>query len=303
MSAPVAMEDQQPEPVPPPRTIEEQMYRMMDTIAQQNELLLHLQAQITNMKKTAETPPTALTSSFPTFPSFPTPPPPPPTKELKVHDPEEFDRTPTKLKQFLSQLNLVFQTAPQRFAQLHDKIFYTLSFMKGRTASAFREIILEEVNTAVVFPYASWKQFESRLKAAFEPIDPEVTAHQKIQALQQGNGTVEEYILLFNEQANKTGYNEVALIEQLKLGMNGQLVDKIHMMNPMPTTLEEWKKMAVILDRQWHARQQQRPARFQGNFQPSPQGNNPRFQGNQNQQRSAQYPPRSMGPLAMTSWP
>ena len=64
-----------------------------------------------------------------------------------------------------------------------------------------------------------------------------------------GNRTCNEYTTLFEGYAERSGYNEIALIEEYKWGLTRALREKVYTNDPFLTTLKEWKDKACRLDR------------------------------------------------------
>jgi hypothetical protein len=56
------------------------------------------------------------------------------------------------------------------------------------------------------------------------------------------------YIMNFEEYEFKTGYDDTALMEIFKDGMNVPLLKKIYGLQVMPTNLKGWKQWALKLN-------------------------------------------------------
>jgi hypothetical protein len=57
-------------------------------------------------------------------------------------------------------------------------------------------------------------------------------------------GSLNDYILDFEEQEDSTGYNDQALITLFVTGLSPQSIRQIHSMTPMPANLAEWKQLS-----------------------------------------------------------
>lgn len=55
----------------------------------------------------------------------------------------------------------------------------------------------------------------------------------------------------FNNLKNDTQWNEAALLDCYKLGLEKSLLMKIYQCDPLPSSLQEWQDKADLLDRQW----------------------------------------------------
>jgi hypothetical protein len=88
------------------------------------------------------------------------------------------------------------------------------------------------------------------LETVFGDSDPGAMARHKIRSVKQAGHTADIYIMNFEEYKFETGYDDTALIEIFKDGMNVPLLEKIYALPTIPTNLKEWKQWACKLDRQ-----------------------------------------------------
>jgi len=168
---------------------------------------------------------------------------------IKVATPDIFDGTTSKADTFLSQLALYFHG--RRMHENSDRIIFALSYMKGGTTSKWaKQKVIEYGRTGSIT--TTWDEFVEEFQKAFGDPDPASTARHRLSQPKQGNQTADQYIVSFKEWKDDTGYNDTALIEQLKKGLSSALVDKIYGLSDMPTT---W---ALKFDRQWRQREESR---------------------------------------------
>jgi hypothetical protein len=99
--------------------------------------------------------------------------------------------------------------------------------------------------------HTSWDDFMDDLETVFGDSDPGATARHKIRGVKQAGHMADVYIMNFEEYEFEMGYDDTALIEIFKDGMNVPLLKKIYALPTMPTNLKEWKQWAHKLDRQW----------------------------------------------------
>lgn len=85
--------------------------------------------------------------------------------------------------------------------------------------------------------------------------NPRDTAVTALNHLHQGSDTAEDYVMKFNAHKDDTGYNDVALVELFKRGLNARLLTRIYGRRPLPTDCEGWQDEAIALDRQWREAQ------------------------------------------------
>jgi len=172
-----------------------------------------------------------------------------------VGTPDVFSGDSSQTETFISQLLLYFHG--KRVEDDFDKVITALSYMKGGTAGPWAKLKVRELTQAESLE-VTWEAFVKEFNAKFADPDSAGTARFKIGKLRQGSKTADEFITSFDELQTDTGYNETALIEKFKDGLNEKLVDKIYGLPYMPTTLQGWKDWARKLDRQWRQRETER---------------------------------------------
>ena len=172
---------------------------------------------------------------------------------IKVAPPDIFDGATSKANTFLSQLALYFHG--KRVHDNSDRIIFALSYVKGGTAGqwAKQKVIEYGKNGAIT---TSQDEFVEEFQQTFGDPDPANTARYKLSQLRQGSQIVDQYVASFREWKDDTGYNDAALTEQFKKGLNPALVDKVYGLSDMPTTLEGWITWALKFDRQWRQREE-----------------------------------------------
>src|SRR5262249_9810672 len=89
------------------------------------------------------------------------------------------------------------------------------------------------------------------------------TTRMKIKAVTQGKGTVDDYVVKFEEFEGDTGYNDEAHIALFKAGLNQNVAQKIYTCQVMLANLVQWKEFACRFDHQYREYQQERPATTQ----------------------------------------
>jgi Retrotransposon gag protein/Zinc knuckle len=134
-----------------------------------------------------------------------------------------------------------------------DKIILTLSYMKGGTAGPWADQKIQQYTNREEMP--CWEEFIGEFNSVFGDPDPAGTARYKMDKLSQGSMLADDYIAKFRELQHDTGYNDAALVEHFKKGLNTALVDKVFTLQEMPTTLKGWEQWASKFDRQWRQRQ------------------------------------------------
>ena len=101
----------------------------------------------------------------------------------------------------------------------------------------------------VMFP--TWGAFTQTLRDHFVLRGITETSVENMRNLEMGSSTCEEYSVLFKGYTLQSGYNEVALIEEYKWGLNKKLREKMYGLVPMPTDLGGWITQSNTLDKQY----------------------------------------------------
>ncbi|KAF4612637.1 hypothetical protein D9613_011793 [Agrocybe pediades] len=171
-----------------------------------------------------------------------------PHPQIKVSPPEPFDGSMEKAETFLSQLKLYFYG--KGITDNFQKVICALSYMKGGTAGKWAHEKTKVIDSAQ-FQEDLWNDFVYEFREVFGDPDPSNTAKHKMLMLKQGKQTADEYVASFRALVSDTGYNDAALVDQFKAGLNENLRNAVYYVPDMPKTLEGWIKWSTRLDRQW----------------------------------------------------
>jgi len=69
--------------------------------------------------------------------------------------------------------------------------------------------------------------------------------------MEQGGKTMKEYVQEFKRTVRGSGYEGRPLVEEFKRGMNGGIRRKLMEAENPPTSIEQWYRRAMALDRNW----------------------------------------------------
>jgi len=69
--------------------------------------------------------------------------------------------------------------------------------------------------------------------------------------MEQGGKTMEEYVQEFKRTAKGSGYEGRPLVEEFKRGMNEGIRRKLMEAENLLTSIEQWYRRAMALDRNW----------------------------------------------------
>jgi hypothetical protein len=86
---------------------------------------------------------------------------------------------------------------------------------------------------------------------AFGEPNPGAAARAKLESLQMGSNTANEYVQQFKTLADESELDEVAMIHIFKCGLHHLVTEKIHGLEVMPKTLKSWKEYASHFNNQF----------------------------------------------------
>ena len=99
--------------------------------------------------------------------------------------------------------------------------------------------------------FESVEEFFTCLKKEFGEGEEESVKAAELRKLEQGGRTMEEFVQEFKRAARGSGYEGRPLVEEFKRGMNGGIRRKLmEVENPL-TSIEQWYRRAMALDRNW----------------------------------------------------
>ncbi len=171
-----------------------------------------------------------------------------------VKSPDPYDgKSPLQLKEFLSQVNLVFKLQPSAFSDDHGKIMFVASRLRG-SAFTWVEPFIDDENPP---PWmTSYRLFAEQLCKVFGELDFAYTAAHRIRALRQ-TGSAIAYVADFRRYASHLSWNEHALISQFLDGLKEPLQDEL-IRTDFPKKLDPLIEDAIRIDSFRHQRDVQR---------------------------------------------
>jgi len=89
------------------------------------------------------------------------------------------------------------------------------------------------------------------LKKEFREEEEESVKTVELRKLKQGGKTMEKFVQEFKRMVRGSRYKERLLVEEFKRGINGGIRRKLmEVENPL-TSIEQWYRRAMALDRNW----------------------------------------------------
>jgi hypothetical protein len=142
----------------------------------------------------------------------------------KLSPPEYYRGERNQFSDFMTQLQLVFNSDPQAFRKDRAKISYAGSYLRGAAKRWFKPHVDEE-NGRMAFD--SWKDFSQKFRSAFQDPDALATAKRKIQELRQGSDPCAAYQAQFVSYMAILGWDEKSKIATFKRGLRSEVKDRL----------------------------------------------------------------------------
>ena len=118
--------------------------------------------------------------------------------------------------------------------------------MNGGTASPWAMQVMKTLLRGL-----TWVQFKHDLYTTFGEVNPGAAARAKLESLQMGASTADEYIQQFETLADESELDEVALIHVFECSLHRSVTEKIYGLEAMPKKLKSWKEYTSCFDNQY----------------------------------------------------
>ena len=216
-------------------------------------------------------------------------------KSVKVRPPEPFDGTRSKLRPFVTQLDLYIRMNRSKLALESDKVLLAATYLTGPAFDWFEPILRdfqdnseEAQNDSTVETFTSYTEFKKRLQGTFGDIDASRQAERKLWRLKQ-TGSAAKLVSEFQQIIAHLDWDEEAYIAKFEEMLKPEIQEKLIWME-RPSSLNELFTRAVKVDNTlYDLRVRQKESRYGNTFRGNPQTT----QYRSNDKRPAQ--PRSQG--------
>ena len=171
----------------------------------------------------------------------------------KVRELDVFDGSDTrKLRAFLVQCQLNFNSKPRAFRTDASKVNYAISYLKGTALDWFEPGLMSDDPPDWTSNYS---EFTSELKRNFGPHDPEGDAENELKALRmKDNQRMVKYLVDFNRLAARVTWGDSALRHQLYKGLPNRIKDEVSRIGK-PSTLSGMRQLIQQIDARYWERQ------------------------------------------------
>jgi len=172
-----------------------------------------------------------------------------PGSHLEVAKPAIFNGEVGKIGRFISACKLYIRNR-MRGETVEGQVQWVLSYVQGGSADVWKENVMEELEAGEV-EYELVEEFLTSLKKEFGGGEEESVKAAELRKIEQGGKMMEEFIQEFKRAAKGSGYEGWPLMEEFKRGMNEGIQRKLMESENPPTSIEQWYRRAMALDRNW----------------------------------------------------
>ena len=168
---------------------------------------------------------------------------------MEVAKPAIFNGDAAKVGGFIMACRL-FVRMKLRERSVEEQVQWVLSYVQGGSADVWKENVMEELEAGEV-EYESVEEFLTSLRKEFRGGEEESVKAAELRKLEQGRRTMEEFVQEFKRAVRGSGYEGRLLMEEFKRGMNRGIQRKLMESENPPTSIEQWYRRAMALDRTW----------------------------------------------------
>ena len=185
---------------------------------------------------------------------------------VKVHKAECFDGTRSKLRAFLTQMDMHIDINNNVLRTQASRVIFVSTYLRDRAFEWFEPILREYYNKArdnwgnitkeVFSDTDGYEKFRSHLNKTFGDVDATRTAERKLRHLRQTTSAV-AYASEFQQITSHLDWDEEAYVAIFEDGLREEVKDELVRVD-RPTDLSRMIELAVKIDNRLYERRQER---------------------------------------------
>lgn len=188
---------------------------------------------------------------------------PPSNIGLNVALPERYNGNVGRCRDFLLAVDNVFAIQPHRYSSDEIKTRFIGTLLTHEALAWFRDVLERKPELL-----RNYGQFVFEFKAFFEDANAQRHAADALGRLKQGKGSCLSYATKFRRLAYETGFNNGALINFFRKGLNEDIKDRLANALEEPEDLEELITLCVKIDQRLYDRRVEKAGNVKYAFTP-----------------------------------
>ena len=160
-----------------------------------------------------------------------------------------FNGEAAKVGGFITACRL-FLRIKLRGVTVEEQVQWILSYVQEGSADVWKENVMEKLESGEI-EYESAEEFLMSLRKEFGGKEEESVKAAELRKLEQGGRMMEKFVQKFKQAMRGSEYEGRPLVEEFKRGMNGRIRRKLMESENPPTSIEQWYRRAMALNRNW----------------------------------------------------
>lgn len=168
----------------------------------------------------------------------------------RLADPDKFDGTRSKFRNFATQLQLHFSSNPAAYLTENSRIVYAASFLTGNAYTWFSPYINPDTGAV---SFKTFTSFLSNLRAAFDDPDSYATAERDLESLKQDSSCAGYYAKMVSLFSQLGWTEDKVQIHHFRRGLKSSVKDAL-VGKEMSDNFSAFATTCISLDNDLYAR-------------------------------------------------
>ena len=181
----------------------------------------------------------------------------------KIGLPEKFSGNISRCRDFVLSVENVFALQPGRYPSDEIKSRFVGTLLTHEALAWFRDIVERKPHLL-----SNFHSFILDFRAYFDDPNAKRHAAAAIGRLKQAKGSVLVYSSKFRRLAYDTGFNNDALVDIFRRGLNDDIKDRLSQALDEPSELEEFVALCNRIDQRLYDRRIEKTGQFTRSFTP-----------------------------------